>query len=118
MLHRQHMGTTTELRRALKTLFIPYAVDRGFVVDERGQPRSTVFRRRVRSRVEMFEVQWEKYGTPRFAVHFGTCRPRDFVSMARFTRPKRLSRRGAQTLAASNHAAVPAAGRGSVRTPG
>jgi len=67
------MGTTTELRRALKTLFIPYAVDRGFVVDERSQPRSTVFRRRVRNRVEMFEVQWEKYGTPRFAVHFGTC---------------------------------------------
>ena len=21
----------------------------------------------------MFEVQWEKYGTPRFIVHFGTC---------------------------------------------
>jgi hypothetical protein len=67
------MGSTTELRRALKTTFFPYAVDRGFVVDARSQPSSTVFRRRASGRVEMFEVQWEKYGAPRFVVHFGTC---------------------------------------------
>ena len=67
------MGRTTELRRALKERFVPYAVDRGFVVDERRQPGSTVFRRSENHRVDMFEVQWEKYGKPRFAVHFGTC---------------------------------------------
>jgi hypothetical protein len=66
-------GSTTELRRALKARFVPYAADRGFAVDERNQPRSTVFRRRAGGEVQMFEVQWDKYGRPRFAVHFGTC---------------------------------------------
>ena len=27
------------------------------------------------SRAELFEVQWDKYGTPRFVVRFGTCPP-------------------------------------------
>jgi hypothetical protein len=67
------MGRTTELRRVLKARFIPYAVDRGFAVDERHQPRSTTFRRRVGNCVQIFDVQWEKYGTPRFALNFGTC---------------------------------------------
>jgi hypothetical protein len=67
------MGPTTELRRALKVRFLPYALERGFAVDRTAQPRSTVFRRRAGSRVQMFEVQWEKYGRPRFALHFGTC---------------------------------------------
>jgi hypothetical protein len=67
------MGATTDLRRALKATFIPYVVERGFVVDSRSQPRSTEFRRRVGNVVQIFSLQWEKYGTPRFAVHFGTC---------------------------------------------
>ena len=67
------MGTTTELRRALKARFVPHAASRGFAVDERNQPHSTVFRRRAGVSVQMFEVRWEKYGRPRFAVHFGTC---------------------------------------------
>lgn len=67
------MGRTTDLRRALKTRFFAYARDRGFAVDERRQPVSTLFHRRVGQSVQIFEVQWEKYGRPRFAVHFGTC---------------------------------------------
>ena len=67
------MASTTALRRELKARFFPYATERGFVMDPRNQPRSTAFRRRAESRVHMFEVQWEKYGTPRFIVHFGTC---------------------------------------------
>jgi hypothetical protein len=67
------LGSTTELRRALKATFLPYASDRGFVIDARRQPVSTIFRRRAQRRVEMFEVQWEKYGRPRFALRFGTC---------------------------------------------
>jgi hypothetical protein len=35
--------------------------------------RSTAFRRPAGGSVQMFELQWEKYGRPRFAVHFGTC---------------------------------------------
>ena len=42
-------------------------------MDERSQPSATRFRRRAGSLVQMFEVRWEKYGRPRFAVHFGTC---------------------------------------------
>lgn len=67
------MGRTTDLRRALKTRFFPYALDRGFVADGRRQPVSTTFRRLAGSSVQIFDVQWEKYGKPRFAVHFGTC---------------------------------------------
>jgi hypothetical protein len=67
------MGTTTELRRALKTTFFTEAIARGFAVDQRLQPVSTIFRRRVGGVVQIFELQWDKYGRPRFAVHFGTC---------------------------------------------
>jgi len=67
------MGRTTELRRALKGTFFNEAMARGFVVDQRLQPVSTMFRRRVGGIVQIFEVQWDKYGRPRFAVHFGTC---------------------------------------------
>jgi hypothetical protein len=67
------VGTTTALRRALKTTFFPRTIERGFVIDERRQPVSTTFRRRVGTVVQIFEVQWDKYGRPRFAVHFGTC---------------------------------------------
>jgi hypothetical protein len=67
------MGTTTELRRELREKFFPYAGARGFAADLRLQPRSAIFRRSAGSRVQMFEVQWEKYGAPRIALHFGTC---------------------------------------------
>lgn len=67
------MGPTTELRRELKASFIPLVTERGFVMDLRGQPRSVVFRRSEGSVVHMFALQWEKYGKPRFALHFGTC---------------------------------------------
>ena len=67
------MGATTELRRALKERAFPHLLARGFTADLRHQPTSTVFRRRMRSGVQILEVQWEKYGKPRFVVHFGTC---------------------------------------------
>lgn len=67
------MGMTTDLRRALKARFFAHARERGFVVDEHYQPQSTIFRRRAGDAVQIFEVQWEKYGRPRFTIHFGTC---------------------------------------------
>lgn len=67
------MGITTELRRELKTRFFLYVSARGFAVDQRLQPHSTVFRRGVGDRTEILALQWHKYGKPRFAVHFGTC---------------------------------------------
>jgi hypothetical protein len=65
------MGRTTELRRALKATFIPHALARGFDMDVRHQPLFTVFRRTVGSVVQVFEIQWEKYGSPRFVLNFG-----------------------------------------------
>jgi hypothetical protein len=67
------MGTTTALRRALKQDFFAFVEKRGFRMDQRDQPRSTVFRRSVGGVVQIFGIQWEKYGRPRFALHFGTC---------------------------------------------
>ena len=67
------MGPTTELRRALKSRLFSYAVDRGFVLDARHQPVSTMFRRPAGAVVQLFDVQWDKYGKPRFAINFGTC---------------------------------------------
>jgi hypothetical protein len=67
------MGPTTELRRALKARFFSYAVDRGFVLDARHQPMSTMFRRPAGAAVQIVEVQWDKYGRPRFALNFGSC---------------------------------------------
>lgn len=67
------MGITTGLRRALKQDFFSFVEKTGFSIDPRNQPGSTVFRRSVGSVVQIFEIQWEKYGRPRFALHFGTC---------------------------------------------
>jgi hypothetical protein len=67
------MGPTTELRRELKARFYPFAQQIGFAADLRDEPRSAVFRRQIRDRVQLFDLQWEKYGKPRFSLNFGTC---------------------------------------------
>ena len=67
------MGPTTELRRALKDRFFTYAETRGFTIDKRHQPVSTVFRRRMGPSVHILELQWDKYGRRRFRLHFGAC---------------------------------------------
>lgn len=67
------MGTTTDLRREVKTRFIPLAVQRGFSVEQEEMPNALRFRRTVNGSTQVFELRWEKYGKPRFAIHFGTC---------------------------------------------
>ena len=67
------MGKTTELRREIKSRFVPYAAERGFSLDERLQPVSTIYRRQGANRIEMFELQWDKYGSARFVINFGMC---------------------------------------------
>jgi hypothetical protein len=69
--HIGHMGRTTALRSALKTVFFPHAEAHGFVIDKSKQPQFTVFRRRLGDRVQVFDVQWDKYGLPRFVLNFG-----------------------------------------------
>lgn len=67
------MGTTTDLRREVKCVFVPLALGRGFLLDQKGAPTFWNFRRTAGSEVHLFDVQWEKYGRPRFAINFGKC---------------------------------------------
>lgn len=65
------MTATQELRQLVKARFFPYGEARGFVRARSTHPHFSVFRRFARDRVQVFNVQWDKYGAPRFIVNFG-----------------------------------------------
>lgn len=65
------MGRTTALRRALKSTLFVHAERQGFVLDTRHQPQFSTFRRRVGDTVQVFDLQWDKSGAPRFVINFG-----------------------------------------------
>jgi len=67
------MGKTTHLRRELKARFYPFAAARGFVLDTTHAPFSVDFRRITLDGVDVFDLQWDKSGQPRFVVNFGHC---------------------------------------------
>jgi hypothetical protein len=67
------MGKTTELRREIKRVFIPFVEARGFKLDQRHAPQFLEFRRIVGDEMHVFDIQWEKYGSRRFVVNFGKC---------------------------------------------
>jgi hypothetical protein len=67
------LGTTTALRHEIKRRFIPHVQQRGFALDERDAPTFWLFRRPTGTTVQVFSIQWEKYGRPRFRLDFGTC---------------------------------------------
>jgi hypothetical protein len=67
------MGRTTELRRELKRRFYPVAERHGFILDMQSAPFGIDFRRISPASVDVFDLQWEKYGRPRFVVNFGKC---------------------------------------------
>lgn len=67
------MGTTTELRREIKSRFFPYVEQLGFKFDEREAPTFWIFRRTAVDTAQLFSIQWEKYGRPRFRLDFGSC---------------------------------------------
>jgi hypothetical protein len=79
------MGTTTDLRRALKTEVFPLLVDRGFSIDLRHAPHFVDFRRSREDQVDFLEIQWEKYGRPRFKVSFGTVSAKGTVADGIYT---------------------------------
>lgn len=66
-------GRTTELRRELKRVFLPLLEGKGFTVDTRAAPAFTAFRRQAVDSVHVVEIQWDKYGRPRFVINFGKC---------------------------------------------
>jgi hypothetical protein len=73
------MGRTTALRREIKRTFIPYLVAKGFSCDMRGAPAFFTFRKIDSHAVYVCDIQWEKYGRPRFVVNFGMCSPEGVI---------------------------------------
>ena len=69
------MGRTMDLRRALKTRFLPFMLEKGFKPDLRNMPAFMEFRKISSDRIYVCDIQWEKYGTPRFVLNFGSCGP-------------------------------------------
>jgi hypothetical protein len=65
------MRTTTALRHALKSKFVPFMLARGFDLDQRNAPQFLEFRRTQGDEMQFVEIQWEKYGRPRFKVTAG-----------------------------------------------
>lgn len=59
------MGRTTNLRRELKRRFYPVAVAHGFNIDMTHGPFSVDFRRIRPDGIDVFDLQWEKYGSTR-----------------------------------------------------
>lgn len=67
------MGNTTDLRRAIKEAFVPLMQRKGFSIDRRDLPHFLTFRRIATERVDVCDIQWDKYGRSRFALNFGSC---------------------------------------------
>jgi len=67
------MGNTTDLRRELKKRFYPLVAAHGFHIDKSAGPFGVDFRRMTADGIDVFDLQWDKYGRPRFVVNFGLC---------------------------------------------
>ncbi len=67
------MGSSTELRRELKRRFWPLLESQGFSRDESDAPMFVFFRRHSSDSTQLLDLQWDKYGSPRFVLHFGQC---------------------------------------------
>ncbi|WP_345552515.1 hypothetical protein [Microbulbifer aestuariivivens] len=68
---RRKMGTTTELRKEIKKTFIPYVEAKGFISSMENAPNFFDFKKIIENEEWFFDIQFEKYGTPRFVVNFG-----------------------------------------------
>src|SRR5882672_3893352 len=66
------MGAST-LRHEIRNAFVPFVRSAGFERISRGGSLVVEFRRHAGSVVHVLEVQWEKYGRPRFVINYGTC---------------------------------------------
>jgi hypothetical protein len=65
--------SASPLRAEVRNTFVPFVRAAGF---ERLAGKGNLFmpfRREAGSVVHVLEVQWEKYGWPRFVINYGTC---------------------------------------------
>jgi len=67
----QHEIMANPLREAVKKHFYPFAEAKGFARAKSTHPHFTTFRRIEPDVVHVFDVQWDKYGRPRFVINFG-----------------------------------------------
>jgi hypothetical protein len=74
------MTDAHELRELVKARLFPYVEARGFARARSRHPLFTTFRRFVGNNVQVFNVQWDKWGAPRFVVNFGEA-PKAGVSL-------------------------------------
>jgi hypothetical protein len=64
-------SAATPLRSAIKERLYPVITQGGFVRDKRTHPLFTGFRRQREGKVQVFDVQWDKYHRPCFVLNFG-----------------------------------------------
>ena len=69
------MDIITEIRREIEQTFVPHVLARGFVIDRSEAPDSLKFGRSCAGDVQMFDIQWDKHGRPRFTINFASCPP-------------------------------------------
>jgi hypothetical protein len=81
------MGKTTDLRRALKRSFVPLMEGKGFRTDMQHMPQFLGFRRVTPERIYVCDIQWEKYGRPRFVLNFGSCGPQGVICHGKEIKP-------------------------------
>ncbi len=63
------MARATALRNEVKSRFYPYAESLGFVRDK-ATSAGVTFRRNSGEIIHVFDIQWDKYGAPRFVINF------------------------------------------------
>ena len=84
------MGKTTDLRRELKKRFYPFVAEHGFQIDMTHSPFNIEFRRITAERIDVFDLQWDKYGRPRFVLNFGQCSASGAVHFGEQVPPDRV----------------------------
>src|SRR5262249_50245943 len=82
------MGRTTALRQAIKRDFVPFLRDKGFAL-EKQTAHAYVFRKIDLDVEYICEVQWEKYGKPRFVLNFCKRGPKGLITEGRLAPTQR-----------------------------
>jgi hypothetical protein len=91
------MGRTTDLRREIKRPFFPVMADKGLALDM-DAPFFVCFRRTIPGAIHVCDIQWEKYGRPRFVINFGKCAPAGDLSWPADRSRRRLAPGGHSTV--------------------
>lgn len=73
------MGKTTELRSALKQRFFSLLEAKGFSCDTKDSPQFYTFRKILNDKICVLDIQFDKYGEPKFALNFSSGRADDII---------------------------------------